>query len=209
MKKLFSYILVLLLIAFVGYQSVYFKKLSTLDLGQAGKFDAIAHAQKLWSGQLTNKLDSAIAFPDLAAALQQNPEAAFEQHAHAMAIGNYRYSLVRVNGRISQSGADEMIIDVPHADSLLHFRLATEYVYGNAIRDASGLLDIRDFSSTADLNTISEEMNRMVRTTVLPPFKQQVKQGDSIEVTGAVEFNKAHVRISDLELIPVRIKIIP
>ena len=209
MKKLFSYILVLLLIAFVGYQSVYFKKLSTLDLGQAGKFDAIAHAQKLWSGQLTNKLDSAIAFPDLAAALQQNPEAAFEQHAHAMAIGNYRYSLVRVNGRISQSGADEMIIDVPHADSLLHFRLATEYVYGNAIRDASGLLDIRDFSSTADLNMISEEMNRMVRTTVLPPFKQQVKQGDSIEVTGAVEFNKAHVRISDLELIPVRIKIIP
>ena len=209
MKKLFSYILVLLLIAFVGYQSVYFKKLSTLDLGQAGKFDAIAHAQKLWSGQLTNKLDSAIAFPDLAAALQQNPEAAFEQHAHAMAIGNYRYSLVRVNGRISQSGADEMIIDVPHADSLLQFRLATEYVYGNAIRDASGLLDIRDFSSTADLNTISEEMNRMVRTTVLPPFKQQVKQGDSIEVTGAVEFNKAHVRISDLELIPVRIKIIP
>ena len=209
MKKLFSYILVLLLIAFVGYQSVYFKKLSTLDRGQAGKFDAIAHAQKLWSGQLTNKLDSAIAFPDLAAALQQNPEAAFEQHAHAMAIGNYRYSLVRVNGRISQSGADEMIIDVPHADSLLHFRLATEYVYGNAIRDASGLLDIRDFSSTADLNTISEEMNRMVRTTVLPPFKQRVKQGDSIEVTGAVEFNKAHVRISDLELIPVRIKIIP
>jgi predicted lipoprotein len=209
MKKIVRYILVLLLIAFVGYKSVYVKKLSTLDRGQEGKFDAIAHTQKLWSERLTPKLDSAIAFPELAAAIQQNPEAAFEQHAHAMAIGNYRYSLVRVNGRISQSGTDEMIIDVPHADSLLHFRLATEYVYGNAIRDASGLLDIREFSSTADLNTISEEMNRIVRTTILPPFKKQVKQGDSIEVTGAVEFNKAHVRINDLELIPVRIKIIP
>ena len=209
MKKIVSYVLVLLMIAFVGYQSVYIKKLSTLDRGQEGKFDAKAYAQKLWAGQLTPRLDSAIAFPDLAAAIQQDPEAAFDQHTHAMAIGNYRYGLVRVNGRVSQSGADEMIIDVPHADSILHFRLATEYVYGNAIRDASGLLDIRDFSSTADLNTISEEMNRMVRTTVLPSFKQKVKQGDSIEVTGAVEFNKAHVRINDLELIPVRIKIIP
>ena len=86
-------------------------------------------------------------------------------------------------------------------------KLATEYVYGNAIRDASALVDVKDFTNTTDLNSISEELNKTVRTTVLPPFKKHVKKGDKIEVTGAVEINKEHINWK-LELFPVRIKIV-
>ncbi len=70
-------------------------------------------------------------------------------------------------------------------------KLATEFIYGNAIRDASGLVDVKDFPNTMDLNNISEELNKMVRKTVLPPFKTAVKKGDKIIVTGAIEIKKA------------------
>ena len=66
-------------------------------------------------------------------------------------------------------------------------KLATEFIYGNAIRDASGLVDVKDFPNTMDLNNISEELNKMVRKTVLPPFKTAVKKGDKIIVTGAMK----------------------
>ena len=87
-------------------------------------------------------------------------------------------------------------------------KIETEYVYGNAIRDASRLVEIKDFVNTTDLNNISAELNKKVRTTVLPAFKSTVKKADSITCTGAIELNQAHYTLDDLEIIPVQCKII-
>jgi hypothetical protein len=70
------------------------------------------------------------------------------------------------------------------------------------------LIDIKDFPNTDNLNSVSEEMNKMVRTTVLPSFKTTVKKGDKINITAAVELNKEHIKWSGLELIPVHLKIV-
>jgi predicted lipoprotein len=87
-------------------------------------------------------------------------------------------------------------------------KLATEYIYGNAIRDASGLVDIKDFTNATDLNNISEELNKKVRTLLLPEFKKQVRKADTLEVFGAIELNKEHINFNFLELIPMRINIL-
>ena len=208
MKKLIKYTLLLLVIALVGYKSVYFKKLSEVNKTASAKFDAIAFSKKLWDEKLPAKLAGTINLVDLIAALKTNPVDAFAKHSNAMGIGNYRYSLVKATGIITAVNEDEITIRVEGRDSILQINLATEYIYGNAIRDASALVDIKDFSNTTDLNNISEELNKTVRTTVLPEFKKQVKEGDKIEVTGAIEFNKEHINFKDLELIPVRVKIL-
>jgi len=153
-------------------------------------------------------MDSAIELTNLITVIQTSPVEAFSKYSNAIGIGNYRYSLVRATGTVAVINEDDIIIQVSHADSLMTIRLVTEYVYGNALRDASGLVDIKDFTNTADLNNISEELNKTVRISVLPEFKKQVKQGDKIEVTGAVEFNKEHINFKDMELIPARIKIL-
>jgi hypothetical protein len=59
-----------------------------------------------------------------------------------------------------------------------------------------------------DFNTVSSEINKIVRTEVLPPFKAMVKNGDSIQFAGALELNKAHLNVEDMEVIPVQLKII-
>jgi predicted lipoprotein len=208
MNKLIKYILLLLVIALGGYKSVYFKKLSEVNKNSSGKFDAATFNKKLWNEQLPAKLNSAIGLIDLIAAITANPPDAFSKYSNAIGIGNYRYSLIKATGTVEAINKDEITLKVSGPDSAFLINLATEYVYGNAIRDASALVDIKDFSNTTDLNNISEELNKTVRTTVLPSFKKQIKQGDKIEVAGAVEFNKEHISFKNLELIPVRLKIL-
>ncbi|MBL7737982.1 MAG: DUF2291 domain-containing protein [Chitinophagaceae bacterium] len=208
MKKVVKYLLLLLVVGLVGYQSVYFRKLSEYRKATGEKFDAPAFSKKIWDEQLPGKSDSAIALTDLIHALEASPENAFAKHSHVLGIGNYRYSLVKAEATVAMINEDEIILQIAHADSLMIVRLATEFIYGNAIRDASGLVDIKDFTNTTDLNAISEELNRIVRTAVLPSFKKEVKQGDKIEITAAAEFNKEHLYFNNLELIPVSLRII-
>jgi len=208
MKRIIKYTLILLVIGLVGYKSVYFKKLSEVKKANREKFDAVSFSQKLWNESLPAKLDSAIELNDLIHAIEVNPAETFAKYSNAMGIGNYRYSLVKATGIAVIINEDEVIMQVNHADSLLTVKLATEYVYGNAIRDASALVDIKDFTNAMDLNNISEELNKKVRTAVLPSFKKQVKQGDKVEVTAAVEINKEHIKFNELELIPVQVKIL-
>lgn len=208
MKKVIKYILLLVVIALVGYKSVYFKKLSTMGVGGVEKFDAVAYTNKLWKEKLPAKLDSAIALTTLLSAIRTNPDQAFQQYSNSLAIGNYRYSLVKFMSAIDSVNDNEISVHLANGglDSSLRLKLATEFIYGNAIRDASGLVDIRDFTNTTDLNNISEEMNKKVRKELVPEFKASMTGASGLEVTGAVKFNKAHLDFKELEIIPLRME---
>ena len=208
MKKVIKYILIIVVIGLVGYKSVYIKRLSEVKKIEGQNFDAVAYTKNLWDEKLPVRLDSSVELSTLIRFIVANPLDAFTRYSNAIGIGNYRYSLIKVNGVIAVINEDDVTMGINHADSIMIIKIATEFVYGNSIRDASGLVDIKDFTNTNDLNSISEELNRKVRTTVLPAFKSQVKQGDQIEVTGAVQFNKEHISFRDLEIMPIRIKIL-
>ena len=210
MKRAVRYILLLLVIALVGYKSVYFQKLSERKNKSAGNFDAVAFSKKLWETRLPARLDSAIELPALISAIGTNPRAAFANYSNSMSIGNYRYSLVKVEGQVESIGEDEIFLRAKApADSSIRVVIATEYIYGNAVRDASGLVNIREFSGSNDLNNISEELNKEIRSHVLPPFKKMVKPGDRLALEGAIELNREHIRFNDVEIIPLRVKILP
>lgn len=208
MPRIVKYILLIAVVALAGYKSVYFKRLSTYNKQTTGSFDAVSFSQKLWNEQLPARLDSAVALTDFIDAVRANSVAAFERYSNALAIGNYRYSIVKFTGTVSAINENDIAVEMPHADTAMTILLATEYIYGNAIRDASGLLKVEDFPNTNDLNNISEQLNKTVRTSIIPPFKKLVKQGDKLEVTGAIELNKEHINFSKIEVIPVRLKIL-
>lgn len=172
-------------------------------------FDAANYSKKLWNEKLPAKLDSAIELTAFISLLQAQPEEAFQKYSNAIAIGNYRYSLVKATGVVTSVNEDDVLFAIPNNGSTLNVTLETEFIYGNALRDASGLVDVRDFTSTTDLNDVSQELNNMVRNEVLPPFKKSVKKGDKIQLTAAVQINKEHIKFDGLELIPLRIQILP
>lgn len=208
MNKYIKYIGLLVIIVLLGYNSVYFKKLSEVKGNTAEKFDARYYTKKLWDEKLPARMDSAVELTTLITAIGTQPSDAFNKYTNALAIGNYRYALVRTAGEVIELNEDDLLLKMPFADSMLKVRIAIEFIYGNAIRDASNLVEVKSFPNTADLSSISEELNNNVRTAVLGPFKKAVKTGDKVAVTGAIEINKAHINWTEPEIIPVRLQII-
>jgi predicted lipoprotein len=206
MKKLVKYLVVIAVIGLLGYKSVYFKKLSEVKAAGSENFDAVSFVKKLWDEKMNAKIDNAVELPVLIKAIATDKEAALNKYTNAMGIGNYRYAIVKAQGIVVALNEDEVELVINLGDSSIHTILATEYIYGNAIRDASALLEVKDFPNSADLNSISEELNSIVRKEILPPFKTSVKKGNTINITAAIELNKQHIKWAGLELIPLRLE---
>jgi len=208
MNKYIKYGLLLAVVALLAYKSVYFEKLSTRKSKVVVAFNAKEFSTKLWQDKMPAKIDSAIELTVLIREIAAAPADAFNKHTNALAIGNCRYALVKLEATVVDVKEDEVQLQVKHNDSLLTVNLATEFIYGNAIRDASGLLQVNDFPNTRYLNAISERFKKIVRSTVLPPFKTAVKKGDTIQVVAAFEFNKEHIQWQGIELLPVKLQIV-
>jgi len=206
MKKALKYIIGLAVLFLVAYNSVYFKKLDQVKAAAPKEFDAKSYARNYYDTKLTPALNSATDINQLLSMLQADKENTFNKYSHALGIGNIKYFLVKGEGTITSIDENDVTI-VSKGDSSPHvYKIATEFVYGNAIRDASGLIDLNEFSNTSDFNNVSAEINKIVRSEVLPPFKTKAKKGDAVQFFGAIELNKEHLNVENIEIIPVFLK---
>ncbi|AHF18086.1 DUF2291 domain-containing protein [Niabella soli] len=205
MNKLLKYGIGILLVALAVYNSVYIKKLSSVRASPA-KLDTKSYVDQLWKNRLPAKLDSAIDINILKNALETVGSKAFDQYTNALAIGNYRYALVKGAAIVDSVHEDELLITLQSTQPLKAI-LQTEFVYGNTLRDASRLVDLTTFPNTNDLNSISEAMNERVRNQIASEWRPLLKPGTRFEFTGAIELNKEHLHFDNIEIIPVRIKI--
>lgn len=207
MKKALKYFGGVILLVVLGFNSVYFRKLDQMK-ASSSKFDAKAYARNYFNNKLILSLSNAVEINQLISLLETNREQAFEKYSHALGIGNIRYFLVRGEGQVTSINENDVII-LAQADTMKKtIRVATEFVFGNAIRDASGRIDVNEFSNTMDFNSVSSEINKIVRAEVLPRFKARVKKGDTIQFAGAIELNKEHLNVEDIELMPVQLEIV-
>jgi predicted lipoprotein len=202
--KVAKYIISIAAIVIIAYNSVYFKKLDEVKASLSAKeFNATQYAQAFWDNKLIPDLDKAIDITQLTAMLSNDPSQTFDTYSHALGIGNLRYFLVKGKGVITSVNEDDVTVLLDSNKQSI--TLATEYIFGNAVRDATGFININEFNNTMDFNNVSAELNKIIREKVLPPFKQQAKKGNAIEFTGAIELNKEHLDLSKIEVIPVRI----
>ena len=202
--KTIKYIISLIVIVVVAYNSVYFKKLDEVKASKAAtEFNAAKYAQTFWSSKLMPDLNKAIDLPQLTSMLSNDATRTFDSYSHALGIGNLRYFLVKGKGTITSINEDDIAVSLDSSKQSI--TVATEYIFGNAVRDATGLININEFNNTMDFNNISAELNKIIREKVLPPFKQKAKKGDRIAFTGAIELNKEHLDLSNIEVMPVRV----
>lgn len=199
----FRNILLVVLLLVLGYFSVEIRPLDEVRAATE-EFDATKYAQNFVEKRLPSSFSNAIPLNDLVTELKSDKEAAFEQWSHAIAVGNIGYFLVTTSGSVSEITNDEVVLANPDG---LTARLQTEFIFGNAIRDASDLVDNKEFQNTSDLNAIAAEVNNIIRQEILPPFKSKVKVGDSVTVIGAVEMNRKFPPLNDIEIQPVQLQI--
>jgi predicted lipoprotein len=199
--KDYKYGLLFLALAFLGYHSVYFEKLSEVRAQEEAEFDFQAFADSLYyEGMLKN--DQAVELSKLLEAIQTDAEEAFEQYGNRLGIGNSAYFMVRCSGEISGITVDAIRLATKDAGSI---SINTRYIFGNALRDASGLVKLTDFKTNAEFNRVSEALNALIRTKVIPPIVEQLQIGDEIEITGAIKLSKKKLDDPALMITPAQI----
>lgn len=200
MKKIVKNTLAVIVVIFIAYNSVYFRKLSDVKAAAAKTFNPENFAKNYLTKKL---LPASTHAPDadvLIGQLKNNPVKAFKTDAHALDIGNTRFFMVQGQGTITNMDESDIYITTPGKQNL---KIAMEYIFGNALRDAPGIIGVNDFTNSMDLNNVSAEINKLVLNEVLPPFKSKAKKGDTISFAGAFELNQEHINLNNIEIIPV------
>lgn len=204
-KKMIRYGIVAAAIIIAFTNSVYFRSLAEVKASEtAKKFDPASYANNFWNNELTPNLQQAIEIDRLIPKLHNEKEVAFDTYSNALGIGNIRYFLVSGEGKVRSVNTNDVSLVTGDGHEL---KIATEYIFGNAVRDASGMIDINEFTNTMDFNNISAEINRIIRNNVVPPFVERVKEGDRVLLVGAIELNQEHMNLNTIEVIPVKVEI--
>lgn len=202
MKKRYAYILGLLIVLTLGYNSVYFKKLRVVKASTKENFDFKAYADSIYyKGILKSKK---ISLSDLTSLMQSNPETTFEKYGNRLGIGNSAYFMIQSTGKIIDI-KDGLYTIADEKNGIVY--IDTKYIFGNAIRDASGLVKLTDFKTNAQFNKVSESLNDIIRNDVIPKEISKVKVGDSISFSGAIKLSKKQNLQEKISVIPSQIKL--
>jgi predicted lipoprotein len=182
MKKVIG----LVIVCFLAYNSVYFKKLSEQSASESSKFNFVAYADSIYNQGIL-KQAKPISLADLQKELGKNTENAFSQFGNRLGIGQTAYFMVSVDGTVLNKIVDGF--EVKTADGNV-YPIDTKFIFGNAIRDASKLVKLTDFKTNADFNKVSEELNNVIREKAIPAQLSTLTVGDKVEVVGAIKQSK-------------------
>lgn len=201
MNKIYRYIIAAVLVLFLGYKSVYFKKLSDMKGLDKSGFDYDAYADSLYNKGILIE-DMGVALDELMFMIQTKPDSAFSIYGNRLGIGNSAYFMVKGSGRVSVVQDGSLKILTEKGDEV---SLDSKYIFGNDLRDASRLVKLTDFKTNAEFNKVSEALNTLVREKVIAPTVQRLREGDKISFMGALKLNRKHLSDIKFVIIPAQI----
>lgn len=171
------------------------------DQAALGEFDAAAYVDRFWDGTLRESAQRAPDAIELLLALRRDFAGAADRLGHRLGLGGKISFLVSGAGRIVEVDGRKVMIAL-RADSPAEIVIRTGPVFGNAIRDGSGLFDVSEFANVQHFNAISAEINRRVEARVLPALEAHAEVGTAIRFAGGVE-------VTDSGAVPALLNVVP
>lgn len=206
MRKTTKYILVIAAIGLLAYNSVYFKPLHEVKASaDEKKFNVEAFSKDLMDHKMPSV--AAINIDIFFNRLKNDFERLMEEQGRQLGVSDQRYFMVEGKGVIITVEEENMLIQIGE-EKEIELRIATDFIFGNTLRDASGLVSISDYANTMDFNNISVEMNKLVRQDIILPMLDQVQPGSKVIFKGATKINIKEPSLKDLRVIPVQLKIV-
>ncbi len=202
-NKIIKYVVLVVVIGIALYNSVNVKPLDEVkEIQNDLVFDAKAYANDFMSNKIEalTSIDASVFLESISNDLENY----CESKGKRLGISDEYNFIIDGNASV-KSIEEEYAVVVKNDKELL---IATDFIFGNAIRDGSAMADIGDYQNTMDFNSISVELNNIVRETIIPPFKNKVKIGDSLYYKGAVKIDVKKPRIDSIKVIPLSIKFI-
>jgi predicted lipoprotein len=203
-KKLIRYIIFVTVAGLLLYNSVYFKKLDAKTEAVQTDLDPGAFAQKFWAN-FAAAADSAVEINSFVQQLKADATATVAKYAKSQGIGNTVYVLVKGEGFISAINEDDVLLLVKSGTQEIKIKINTGIYFGNAVRDVTGKIKMGDFTNTMDYNNVSVELNKIVRSKIVMPFKATAKKGQLVQFAGCIELNTEKINADNIMVLPVKI----
>lgn len=172
------------------------------SLGKADYFDAEAYINNVWETKMPVIARQSPEISVVLDLLDNNPEKAFLEYGNKLGISKTWYFMVKGQGVIGEEDAEAVWINLANNRRI---RLATSFIFGNAVREGSGLININDFVNMTDFNNVSVALNKNVKTEVIPTLKNNLIAGQLLAFAGAFEFSEDSGNLTDIRIIPVSV----
>ena len=155
---------------------------------RAQQFNAADYARDLWDNHLPGVLDQAVDAQVLIRLFNRDMPAAVKL-GRTLGESRVHAYLIKGQGRIVGTDVRGLLLSVATPGDHPEILLRTgAFISGNAVRDASGLVDVSAFTDTMKFNRISFEINKILVKAVIEPFLGQKPQaGQVVTFVGAAE----------------------
>jgi predicted lipoprotein len=196
------------------YPPVRIRRLADVQAAQAAAtFDAAAFARKFWDEQLTPAREGAADTAELVAAIGQDPQQARNQFGRSVGMTRSYFYFVRGAGTVLSNAKGRIGLDVDAAgdaagEKAADVSLQTGLIFGNAVRDATGLLDASDHPNLKEFNAIAQELNRLAEAEVQRSQVKDAAVGCRVEFVGCAEVRSEAADLRPLKVIPISIAVV-
>jgi predicted lipoprotein len=169
-------------------------------------FRAADYVQDFWATKLALAFDDAADASAVLAALRTNPAEARTQYGRTAGLGRSTFYFLRGTGTVVSVDKKSIGVSLKSENDEADVVLETGLLFGNTVRDATGLVSGDDFPNSQQFNAISAELNRRIEANVLPPLRERANVGDAIVFVGCAEVTNVPRDIAPLTLVPLDVQ---
>ena len=119
-----------------------------------------------------------------------------------MGVGGAYYYFVAGTGRVTSVEKDSVRLFLRDGQPSMQVLLEAGKIFGNAVRDGTGLLDINDFPNSQDFNALSSELNHRIEQQVLPALRKKATVGAMVRFVGCAEIMDEETDLHPLRIVP-------
>lgn len=170
-------------------------------------FDPAEFAETFWNERLLKSFSQAVPAQTLIAAIQSDPAAAGKKFSRSLGLSDSYFYFIAGRGRVLEVTEDEITLAVTESATEAEVSLQVGFLFNNAIRDGTGLLNVNNFPNSQDFNAISEALNHIVETRVQPALREQAKVGSVIQFVGCAEVDDETMDLKPLKVVPIQAEV--
>lgn len=183
------------------------RSLKQVKSDQAGaQFNAKDYVATFWKERLMPSFDQAADAGKVIATIAASPLKAREQFGRTLGISSAYCFYLRGSGRVVSVSDDSIGLSLKSEGDAVDIAVPLGLVFGNAVRDGTGLLSSSTFPNAQEFNDISAGLNAIVETQVLPEFQRIAAVGKRMQFVGCVEVGDEEQDLKPLKLVPVSVK---
>ena len=174
---------------------------------QAGaQFNATDFVGRFWEEKLLPTTAQAADVTKVLEAIADGPAKVREQFGRTVGVSSSYFLFVRGAGRVVSVSEDRIGLAVSATSDDAEVAVPLGLVFGNAVRDGTGLLDPSSYPNAQEFNDISAALNSIVETNVLPRLQRLATIGKRIRFAGCSEIGDEEQDLKPLNLVPISVE---